>query len=72
MSEKLETLNVVQQVLRGVVVSLAATQRVDPFELSTLLAGASQQPHLDPMAQQMLADLAQGLAVISKAKSSVQ
>lgn len=72
MSEKLETLNVVQQVLKGVVLSLAAAQRVDPSELSTLLTDASRLPNFDPLAQQMLVDLAQGLAVIAKAKSPVQ
>lgn len=67
MSEKLETLNIVQQVLRGVVVSLAVSQRIDMPRCASSLQAFAAGKDLDPMAVQMLLDLAQGLDMIGKA-----
>lgn len=60
----LETLNIVQQVLRLTVVSLAAACHADMAKLGYLLqAAATHDVH--PLARQMLLDLAEGPDMIS-------
>lgn len=56
----LETLNVTQQVLRHLMLSLAGACQADLCKLGTLLEAGASNGNLDPMASQMLADLAAG------------
>jgi hypothetical protein len=59
-------LDTVQQVLRGMTVSIAAAGRMDMAELATLLQGFATSPAtLDPLARRMLLDLASGLDLLA-------
>ncbi len=64
---QMEVLNVTQQVLRIAMVSLAASCKADASVLAQALEGAATQRTLDPMAREMLADLASGITLISAA-----
>lgn len=65
----LATLNVVQEVLRGITVSLATAARVDLAELSGLLQSfAEDTPGLDPLTRVMVRDLAVGPALLTPAR----
>ena len=56
------SLEVVQQVLRGLTVSLAAGGRMDMPQVASLLqAWAGSQSTMDPLARTMLLDLSAGL-----------
>lgn len=61
------TLNVVQQVLRGVVVALVAEHKGDMALTASLLQGFAAQDGIDPVAKTMLTDLAGGLDVLGAA-----
>lgn len=56
----LETLNVTQQVLRHLMLSLAGACQADLGKLGALLEAGASNERLDPLARQMLADLAAG------------
>ena len=71
MSDK-QTLNTIQQVLRGVVVCLAATNRVNMVELATLLQAFSVNHDLDEEARLMLLDLSAGLDILGTAVGNKQ
>ncbi|HEU4589412.1 MAG TPA: hypothetical protein VFS13_00775 [Steroidobacteraceae bacterium] len=62
-----ETLNITQQVLRNVVIALCAEMRADMSRVSAVLAAAGAQESLEPAAQRMLTDLAEGLAMLGGA-----
>ncbi|MGE3907942.1 MAG: hypothetical protein AB7K36_01230 [Chloroflexota bacterium] len=64
-AENAAMLNAVQAVLRGLTVSLATAARVDLAELATLLQAAAANPALEPIAQRMLLDLAEGPQMLS-------
>ncbi|WP_315383295.1 hypothetical protein [Microvirgula aerodenitrificans] len=66
----IHTLDQVQQVLRGLVVSLIGTQQLDATKLSTHLQAFASAPDLDPSAQKMLLDLAEGAAMLGKAQAA--
>jgi hypothetical protein len=70
MSADAETLNVVQQVLRGVVVSLAMHRQDDMARLGSALEAFAIHQRLEPMAKQMLLDLAMGCNVLGRAKTN--
>ena len=63
--EQIDVLNIVQQVLRHVLISVAATDPTKTAALSTMLAAAAVDTRLEPVSCQMLGDLSQGLAVLS-------
>lgn len=54
----------VHEVLKGLTVSIAAAARVDKAELSHLLSAFAANPKLEPLAQKMLADLAEGVQAL--------
>ncbi len=65
--EQADILNVVQQVLRTTLVALCAAAKAEPEKLGALLESGAANAALDPVAQNMLSDLAVGLALIAKA-----
>lgn len=65
----METLNVIQQVLRGALSSIASASRADLVQCATLMQAFAGNPALDRRAQAMLLDLAQGLDVLGRASS---
>lgn len=65
--EQAEVLNTVQQVLRAVVMAAGALAPQRIGEMSAMLAAHAQHPGLDPVAQQMLIDLAQGPGMMAAA-----
>ena len=63
-----ESLNVVQQALRGLALSVAAAARADLLQCATLLqAHATTTPGLHPMARAMLLDLSEGFDHMGRA-----
>jgi hypothetical protein len=71
-NEQLQTLNITQQVLRHVLVAVAAAHPGQTAVLATTLAAASGNRSLDPLAQQMLGDLAEGLGMLASASHQKQ
>ncbi len=67
-----ETLDIVQSVLRCVVMSFGALAPEKLGALSTTLAAHSQAPGLHPAARRMLQDLAQGPAMVDAARQRQQ
>ena len=63
--DHLEVLTIVQQVLRHVVAALAATDKERLGEIGGMLELAASNRALEPMARQMLADLASGITALS-------
>jgi hypothetical protein len=63
---QIETLNIVQEVLRGVVLSVIAANPHGKEALTAMLAAAAT-PDLSPAAQTMLRDLAAGPAMLEPA-----
>ena len=59
-----DILNVVQQVLRGIVISFAAAHKTDLKKLSYLIETFGSNPALEPAARSMLHDLSAGLDVM--------
>lgn len=57
---ELDLLNIVQQVLRQLMLALAAGNKANLGDIGAVLEAAAAQGTLDPMARQMLADLAAG------------
>ena len=62
--ESLEVLNIVQQVLRHLMVTLAAGNKANLGNIGSLLEAAAMNMALEPMARQMLADLAAGATAL--------
>lgn len=64
------TLNSTQLVLRGVTQSLAAAGLIDPGKVAYLLQAfaASHTQDSDPIATQMLLDLAKGMEILAQAR----
>jgi hypothetical protein len=65
--EQIDVLNVTQQALRGVVLGLLAMQPGRAAEVSEALQAAASQRGIEPMAQRMLADLAEGVGALAAA-----
>lgn len=62
----METLNVVQQVLKGALLAIAGSVQADPGRVATYLqAFAARTPVLDSRAIAMLEDLAAGFAALA-------
>lgn len=59
-NEQLEVLNITQQVLRNLMLALAAANKANLGDLGTVLEAAAANEALDPMARSMLTDLAAG------------
>lgn len=57
---ELDILNITQQVLRQLMLALAAGSKADLEAIGTVLESAASNEALDPMARHMLADLAAG------------
>jgi hypothetical protein len=57
---ELDILNITQQVLRHLMLALAAANKSDLGIIGEVLESAATNTNLDPMACQMLADLAAG------------
>lgn len=58
----LATLSIVQQVLRGTVLALVVGGKLDALKMAEFLHSFASNPeHVDPIARQMLQDLALGL-----------
>lgn len=58
--ESIQVLNITQQVLRGMLISLAAGNKSNLGDIGNALEAFAANDALDPMAKQMLADLASG------------
>lgn len=65
--EQLEVINIVQEVLRCIVISAIALNPTERARFAGALQTMSGGPALSPMAQRMLQDLAEGAAMISSA-----
>ena len=61
----IETLNIVQQVLKHLLLAIATSSEADIGKVGTFLEAASANERLDPAAREMLADLAAGATGIS-------
>ena len=62
----MDTLTAVQEVLRGLMLSLAAASRADLSHLASLLQGfADHTPGLEDISRTMLRDLARGAAQLA-------
>lgn len=59
--EQLETLRITQQVLKYLTLAIAAGGAIKLGPIGEILEGAAAESTLDPMAREMLADLARGL-----------
>lgn len=71
--EQLETLNITQQVLRGTLLAVLATNPESAVRAAGALRGfAGDGRDLHPFAARMLLDLASGLDVISAARATKQ
>ena len=64
-ADQIATLNITQQVLRSVLVALAAQHPAAMPHVAHALRAASLQPALEPIARQMLGDLADGLDMLT-------
>lgn len=64
MSDQDQTLNIVSDVLRAVVLSLASAARSDMGAVADALEGLGTSPQFDPKARKMLAQLAQEFEVL--------
>lgn len=62
------SVDVVQQVLRGLTLALAAASRANLGDLAHLLQAAAIVESLDPQARTMLLDLAEGPSTIAAAQ----
>ncbi|WP_130106985.1 hypothetical protein [Iodobacter fluviatilis] len=67
--DQLDQLNTTQEVLRGLMQSLAIASGVNTLDLARLLKASAQHTGLSPMAQQMLQDLACGAETLPQTKS---
>lgn len=65
-----ELLNIIQQVLRGVVTAAGALHPEQIDKMSSTLGAFAMQPDIDPAARAMLQDLAQGPAMIAAARQA--
>lgn len=70
--EQAETLNIIQQVLRCMTISFGALAPDRIGDLSANLAAHARAPGIDPIAGQMLEDLAQGAGMIASARNPKQ
>lgn len=70
MSESEKALNVVQEVLRGIVVGLAASSHIDSAKFATSMQTFASHPDIDPMSKVMLLDLAEGLDMLGRMKQA--
>lgn len=59
--EQIDVLNITQQVLRNLVVSLIALNPERASQVGSLLQAAAVESHTEPMASKMLQDLADGV-----------
>jgi hypothetical protein len=64
---ELDILNITQQVFRHLMLALAAGSKADLGVIGSVLESSASNEALDPMARQMLADLAAGATGIHAA-----
>lgn len=70
--EQLDTVNLVQEVLRGVLISMCAINPAGLPAVARGLRASASRPGASPMAARMLADLATGLEMIESAQRPKQ
>ena len=70
--DQMEVLNVIQQVLRHVLISVAATDPTKTAALGAMLSAAATNSQIEPQSRLMLLDLAEGMNVISAAGKTRQ
>lgn len=70
--ENLEVINIVQQALRQLMIGIAYSTDADFERLGNFLIGASTLESIDPIARNMLNDLAAGATMIASGKSAQQ
>jgi hypothetical protein len=66
--EQLATLNITQQVLRGLTLGLLAMHPEQAARVGAAIQAFAGGPGIEPMAAQMLRDLASGVDVIAGAR----
>lgn len=71
-AQQMEVLNIVQQLLKGVLIAVTASHPQGKEALATSLQAFAQHPGLDPATRRMATDLATGLAMISSAGKTRQ
>ena len=69
---EIETLNIVQQVLKGLMLTLAAENKADRGKIGSLLEAYASNEGLDPMARAMILDLASGVIAMHAAGARKQ
>ena len=70
--DQLDVINIVQEVLRCVVISTCAVNPDAVPRVSKALRASASRPDASPMAARMLEDLATGLEMIESAKARRQ
>lgn len=70
--EQIATLNVTQQVLRGLVMSLLALNRAEIARVADALQAFAHAPGIEPTAANMLKDLAGGVSALSSVGKAKQ
>ncbi len=63
--QQMEVLNVVHQLLKGVLLAVAASNPQGKEAIATTLQAFAQHPGIDPMTRELAADLATGMAVVA-------
>jgi len=63
-----EILNIIQEVFRGIVISMTAIDPIKLPDVARLLEACAAREELDPISQKMLADLAAGLTLLGSAQ----
>lgn len=70
--DQMEVLNVMQQVLRHVLISVAASDPSKTEVIATMLSAAATNSRIEPQSRVMLLDLAEGMNVIASAGKTRQ
>ena len=68
MEQSDEVLNIVQEVLRGLMVGLIAGTGADPARLASGIKVFATNPQIDNTSRLMLLDLAEGAGMLAKGK----
>lgn len=66
--QQIDVINLVQEVLRAVVISTCAINRDAMPAIAKALSASASNPGASPMAAKMLADLAAGMEMLESAK----
>lgn len=66
--EQLDTINIIQEVLRVVIATIAAQPGIDLAKITVLLQASAADERFSPIARKMLADLAEWPDAVLKAE----